>query len=174
MKLKQIYKLALNRINAKEGDKQIESVVMAGINAGIKLIATQSKKSKTVDVTVVQNIPSIMPVDFLTLSMLLTTDGMKLSENDFYLEDDFIMISDSDIVGPLTMIYNYVPIDMDLKVDGDKEPEAKTIYHSVLAAYGAYHYQTLVNNFNAANALLNEFNSIIGINKPAAATKAAK
>ncbi|HEY5563846.1 MAG TPA: hypothetical protein VIK72_19190 [Clostridiaceae bacterium] len=166
MKLKEIYKLALNRINAKEGDKQIESVVMAGINAGIKLIATQSKKFKTSTITTVLNIPSSMPIDFLSLSMLLTSDGMKLSENDFYIGDDYILVSDSDLVGVLTMIYNYIPLDMDLKLDGDKEPEAKAIFHSVLAAYGAYHYQTLVNNFTAASSLLSEFNSIIGITNP--------
>ena len=166
MKLKDIYKLALNRINAKEGDKQIESIVMAGINAGIKLIATQSRKSKILAITVVQNIPSMLPIDFLGLSMLLTPDGMKLSENDFYLEDDFILVSDSTLTGNLTMIYNCIPIDMILSVDKEKEPEVKSIYHSMLAAYGAYQYFTLINNFNAANALLNEFNSVIGLEKP--------
>jgi len=165
MKLKEIYKLALNRVNAKEGDKQIESVIMAGINSAIKLIATQSKKSKILELTVVQNIPTILPADFIGLSMLLTSDGMKLSVNDFTLESDFILVNDSDLVGDLTMIYNYIPVDMILATDKENEPSVKAIFHSVLATYGAYQYQVLVNNFNAATTLLNEFNSIVGIEK---------
>ena len=167
MKLKEIYKLALNRINAKEGDKQVESVVMSGINAAIKLISTQSKKSKSVTVTVVKNVPFTLPDDFLGLSMLLTTSGMKLSENDFYLDSNFILISDSTLVGGLTMLYNYIPTDLTLTADGEKQPDVKAIYHSALAAYGAYMYHT-ISGSNAAIMFLNEFNAITGLEAKAA------
>jgi len=165
MKLKDIYKLALNRINAKEGDKQVEGVVMSGINAAIKLIATQSKKSKSVTVTVAKNIPFTLPDDFLSLSMLLTTAGMKLSDNDFYLDSNFILISDTELVGGLTMLYNYIPVDMVLATDGDKQPDVKAIYHSALAAYGAYMFHTIAGS-GAATMFLNEFNAITQLEKP--------
>jgi hypothetical protein len=167
MKLKDIYKLALNRINAKAGDKQVETVVMAGINAAIKLVATKNNKSKTLPVTVVKNIPSVLPSDFLSLSMLISSDGMKLSENNYYLDSDFLLVSDSDVVGTLTMIYNAIPLDMTLIADGDKVPDVKEIFHSAISAYGAYQYHLMTGNSNLANMFLSEFRSITGVQSAA-------
>lgn len=162
MKLKEIYKLALNRLNAHEGDKQIESIVMAGINAATKLIATKNKKTKSTKVTLVVNTPYQLPEDFVSLSMIIAKN-YKLSDNDYYLESDYLLISDADLAGEITMIYNFIPADMTLATDGESEPGIQAIYHSALAAYSCYHYHTMTGNLNAATVFLNEFNSVLGL-----------
>lgn len=165
MKLKDIYKLALNRIGEREGDRQIENIVMAGINAAYKLIAIKNKKTKVAPIIAVANVPLTLPLDFISFVMLLKEgiDGGRLSTNEYWSESDLILVTDPEMLGPLNLIYNFVPTDLVLITDTDTEPTIQAAYHSALAAYAGYYYYNHKNNSNAASMCLLEFNGITGL-----------
>jgi hypothetical protein len=165
MKVKEIYKLALNRTGQREGDRQIENIMMAGINAAYKLIAIKNKKTKTADIMTVVNTPLPLPEDFISLVMLIKEGigGGRLSKNEYYIDSDIILVTNPDMLGALSIIYNYIPVDLDLVADAEVEPTIQKSYHSALSAYAAYYFYNHINNYNAATMCLNEFNSITGL-----------
>ena len=165
MKLKSIYKLALNRVGEREGDRQIENIVMAGINAANKIIAMKHKMSKSANIVTVANVPLPLPTDFVTLIMLLQVEvgGGKLSKNEFFIDSNLLLVTNPDSLGALTMLYNFIPADLTLGTDDDVEPEIQSPYHSALSAYAAYYYYNHKGNGNAAGMCLSEFNAITGL-----------
>lgn len=164
MKLKEIYKLALNRVGEREGDRQIENIIMSGINAAYKLIAIKNKKTKSATITAEANTPVNLPKDFISLVMILKEgqNGGRLSKNEYLLESDILFITNPELSGELKIVYNYIPEDLDLTENGEEEPTIQAAYHSALAAYAAYYYYNHKNNTNAAQMCLNEFNIITG------------
>lgn len=165
MKLKEIFKFALNRIGEHEGDRQITNIIISGINAGYKIIAIKNKKTKTIAITAELNVPVSLPIDFINLVLLQKEgiDGGRLSPNDYFNESDILLVTNPDVVGDLTMYYNYIPVDLVYGVDDEKEPSIQAAYHIALASYAAYYYFIFKKDFNAATMCLNEFNAITGL-----------
>lgn len=165
MKLKEIFKFALNRIGEHEGDRQITNIIISGINAGYKIIAIKNKKTKTITITAELNVPVSLPVDFINL-VLLQKEGVgggRLSPNDYFNESNILLVTNPDVIGDLTMYYNYIPIDLVYGTDDEKEPSIQSAYHIALASYAAYYYFIFKKDFNAATMCLNEFNAITGL-----------
>lgn len=165
MNLREIYKLTLDRIGERENNRQIQNILMAGINAGYKIIAVNNKKSKSSVINATVNTPLDLPEDFLSLVMLLKEGqgGGPLAKNEYYIDSNIIIITNPDMLDDLTMIYNYIPIDLIFGTDDAKAPEIQTAFHSALSSYGAYYYYNMKGDANSANACLNEFNSITGV-----------
>lgn len=162
MKLKEIYKLTLDRIGERENNRQIQNIVMAGINAGYKIIAVNNKKSKSTTINAELNTPLILPDDFINLVMLLKEGqgGGPLAKNEYYVDSNLIIITNPDMLDDLTMIYNYIPLDLIFGTDDEKTPEIQAAFHSALSSYAAYYYYNMKGEINAANACITEFNSI--------------
>lgn len=163
MTLREIFKLALNRVGAREGDRQVENIVMSGINAAYKLIAISNKKSKSATIVTEKDVPTTLPSDFVSLLFLIKDGIGRLSQNEFYLDSDILLVTNPDMIGELTIIYNFIPEDLELPADADVVPSIQTAYHSALSAYAAYYFYNHIGNRDAAVMCLNEFNSITGL-----------
>ena len=166
MKLKDIFVFALNRVGEHQGDRQIENIIISGINAGYKIIAIKNKKTMNIALTgTAVNTPITLPADYIGTVLLIKdgSTGGRLSENDYFSNNDTLLITNPDTTGDLTLYYNFIPVDLVRGTDDDKEPSIQAAYHIALASYAAYYYYLFKSNFNAAEMCLNEFNSITGL-----------
>ncbi|MFL0197393.1 hypothetical protein ACJDU8_17760 [Clostridium sp. WILCCON 0269] len=165
MKLREIFKFALNRVGEHEGDRQITNIVISGINAGYKIIAITNKKTKIATITAEADTPVTLPADFISLVMLQKegAGGGRLSPNDYFNESNILLVTNPDVVGDLTMYYNYIPVDLVYGKDDEEEPSIQAAYHIALASYAAYYYFMFKKELNAATMCLSEFNAITGL-----------
>jgi hypothetical protein len=159
MTFKDVYKLALKRCNAKEGDSYIEEVIKGAVNLAYIIVATKIDKTVKSQGLAYSKVIKL-PDDFYSPVVLL--DGeYEITESEHEIKGNVIVIKTSDTLSNLTM--HYISYPSKLANDGD----TLTVNDGcalACAIYGAYAYMLSSGKINEAKMLFDEFNVFLKSN----------
>ena len=159
------YKTAITMFALKENDEKVKKITEAGLNAALRLIASTYGKTKSLLFTPLKNVPYTLPNDFLFLQLLMQ-DANILSENDYMIKSDFILITDPDIADTeLSLIYTYTPALLTIKDNSNTELPVNSLYEHAVINYACYHIAMQVGRMDIADKFLNDFTLSTGIGK---------
>ena len=150
---------ALSKADEEPGDEIIDKVVYDAINYGYKQVATLvDKQIKEIILDYADKIE--LPDDFYEVDKIIC-NGVKLSENDYYVSGATLFITNKDFkkeTNKFNVLYICYPPTLILD---DDLPITRESFDYLIVIYGAYSVLLYKKRYNMAEMLFSEYSAIV-------------
>jgi hypothetical protein len=155
MNLKEIYTMALDKLNLKDGDRRTENILKSAINYAYLEIASRDHNAIELEFELDEDSNIVyLPNNFLTLLRVKHSSIGVLDANEYtIINNRLILGTHIPLSGELYLMMILAPDEL---VNDNDVPEINPKYHMALVYYAMFMYTDDVSYFNLYKDIISE------------------